>query len=479
MNTARRIAKNTGVLLVAQIISMVLGFFYIMYTARYLGAEGFGVLSFALAFTGMFGIFSDMGLSQLIVREVARDKTLAGKYVGNAIFIKIILSIFTLFFIFIAINIFNYPQKTIVVVSLIALSVIVGAFNKIFYSIFQAFEKMEFQSIGQIISSVLLFSGAMIAIFYEYDIVAFALLYLVVSIVNLVYSLFISISKFTKPTIKYEYIFWKELFKEGLPFAITGISINIYLWIDTVMLSILKGDEVVGLYNAAYRIVLVLLFIPVIFNYSIFPLMSQYFISSENALKISFQKLFKSMIFIGLPLGFGIMVIADKIVLLIYGNQFINSIIILQILIWSAVLIFARSPFERLLESINRQTLVTTIFIIGALFNVTANLILIPKYSYIGAGIATVFTDLIVLIFLIIYTYNLGFVIPKNGLLDVTKIILACVIMGVFLKNSLDLNLLIIIIFAVIIYGISSISLKIFNRDDVALIKSIFNKGGI
>ncbi|KAF5432375.1 Membrane protein involved in the export of O-antigen and teichoic acid [Candidatus Methanophagaceae archaeon] len=51
-----------------------------MYTARYLGAAGFGILSFALAFTGIFGVFADLGLRQLTVRDVARDKTLASKY---------------------------------------------------------------------------------------------------------------------------------------------------------------------------------------------------------------------------------------------------------------------------------------------------------------------------------------------------------------------------------------------------------------
>ena len=54
-----------------------------MYTARYLGAEGFGILSFALAFTGIFGVFTNLGLSTLTVREVARDKSLASKYLGN------------------------------------------------------------------------------------------------------------------------------------------------------------------------------------------------------------------------------------------------------------------------------------------------------------------------------------------------------------------------------------------------------------
>jgi len=83
MNTVQRIAKNTGVLLVSQIASYILGFFFVMYTARYLGAGGFGILSFALAFTGIFGVFSDLGLSTLTVREVARDKSLARKYFGN------------------------------------------------------------------------------------------------------------------------------------------------------------------------------------------------------------------------------------------------------------------------------------------------------------------------------------------------------------------------------------------------------------
>jgi len=78
MNTVQRIAKNAGVLITTKVISKVFTFFYVMYTARYLGAEGFGILSFAIAFTAIFGIFTDLGLHQLTVREVARDKSLAG-----------------------------------------------------------------------------------------------------------------------------------------------------------------------------------------------------------------------------------------------------------------------------------------------------------------------------------------------------------------------------------------------------------------
>lgn len=474
MNTVQRIAKNTGVLFVSQILSYILSFFFIMYTARYLGAEGFGILSFALAFTGIFGVFADLGLRILIVREVARDKSLATKYLGNIVIIKIILAFLMFALTAITINLLGYPQQIIDLVYLIAISVIMSAFTQMFYSIFQSYEKMEYQSIGTILNSALLLLGAFFLIFRGYSVVGFAYLYLIASTTVLIYSFILCSWKFVLPKIEVDWTFWKFLLKESWPFAITGVSITIYLWIDSILLSLLKGQEVVGWYNASYRLIMALVFIPVILNTSIFPLMSQYYVSSKKSLKISFEKLLKLMIFIGIPIGIGTLLIADKVILLIYGDQFINSIIVLQILIWSLVFIFMRSPFERLLESVNKQAVVTRIVIIGVIFNIIANLILIPKYSYVGAGIVTVFTDILILFSLIIATKNIGFSLTKKALIDITKILIASIAMGIFLKYLLNLNLFMIIIMGAVIYLLISIILKIIDEDEIAMIKSIF-----
>lgn len=152
-----------------------------MYTARYLGAEGFGILSFALAFTGIFGVFSDLGLSTLTVREVARDKSLASKYLGNIAVMKVILVIITFGLIALSINLLGYPEQTIKVVYLVALSIIFSAFSGMFYSIFQAYEKMEYQSVGQILNSALMLSGALFAIKQGFSVVSFASIYSLVS----------------------------------------------------------------------------------------------------------------------------------------------------------------------------------------------------------------------------------------------------------------------------------------------------------
>ena len=107
MNTIQRVTKNISVLFVSQMLSYILGFFTLVYTARYLGVEGFGTLSFALALTGIFAVTMDLGLSTLIIREVSRDKSITKDYVANITTIKILLAFFILTSIFIA---FNNPQ---------------------------------------------------------------------------------------------------------------------------------------------------------------------------------------------------------------------------------------------------------------------------------------------------------------------------------------------------------------------------------
>jgi len=278
-------------LLLSDIVSKALGFFYVMYTARYLGAEGFGVLSFALAFTGIFGVFTDLGLQQLTVREVARDKSLAEKYLGNIAVMKLILVTFTFRLITLTINLLGYPEKTIKIVYLVALSVISNAFTQMFYSIFQAFEKMEFVSIGRVLSSSLMLFGALYAITLRFDVIGFALVYFLSNLIVLGYSFAVSVWKFVKPRIEIDWSFWGAIIREALPFGLTGAFIALYLWIDSVMLSFMIGDKVVGWYNAGYRLVLVLLSIPVAFNSAIFPVISRFYVTAPDNVKFVFENI--------------------------------------------------------------------------------------------------------------------------------------------------------------------------------------------
>ncbi|MBU4547215.1 MAG: flippase [Euryarchaeota archaeon] len=478
MNVPQRIAKNVSILFLSQMVGYVLGFFTLMYSARYLGVEGFGILSFALAFTGIFTVLMDLGLNTLTIREVARNKSLAQEYIANITLIKLLLSLTTFCLIFLIINSIGYNPQTMSVVYVIALYAILTTFSQLFYSVFQAHEKMEYQSLGSIINSSLLLLGVLIAINYELNIYQFSMIYAIAGSFILAYALFIFVWKFNFPQIEFNWKIWKSLIKESWPFAVTSISINLYLWIDTILLSVLQGPEAVGLYNAAYKLILVLLFIPIVFNSAVFPLMSQYFVSSKESLKVIFDKLFKIMILIGIPIGIGTLIIADKIILLIYGNQFLGSIIALQILIWSTVLIFLRSPLERLLESSNKQLSVTKIFILGAIFNTILNIIFIPKFSYVGAAIITILTDIIVF-GLLIFTVkrNSGIFFSKGTKISIIKITVASFAMALVINQLKYLNIFLLIILGGIIYIVMLLIMRIWDNDEIILIKSLFKRG--
>jgi len=403
MSVVKRIAKNTGVLFFANILSKLFGFLYMMCMARYLGAEGYGVISFALAFTGMFSILTDMGLQLLTVREVARYKELASKYLGNIITLKVVLGIITFLLIFLSINLMGYPPLTKYVVYVIAFYVILNSFNLAFYSIYQAYERMEYVGIGNIISSFLLFIGVLIGIYLNLNVLGFALIYAVVSGIVLLYNITVTLWEFLKIKLEIDLEFWKEILKKALPFALSSVFVAIYFWADSVMLSYMVGDKAVGIYNAAYRLVYVLLFIPAIYFTSIYPILSKMYLQSQNKISFIYHRSLKYITIVGLLIGIVTTLFAEQIILFIYGYEYLESAVALKILIWAVVFSFMAHATVYTLNSINKPQIYTIITGICAILNILMNIWAIKKLSYVGASITTAITEFLGFLFMFLY----------------------------------------------------------------------------
>lgn len=444
--------------------------------AQYLGAEGFGILSFALAFTGMFGVCTDLGLQTLTIREISREKSLAEKYLGNVTTMKIILVVITLSLIGLIINLLGYPEQTIIVVYLIGASIVISSFSNIFYSIFQAFEKMEYQSLGEILKSVLMFFGIFYAINREYSIIGFALIYFSVSIIVLINNFTMCMCKFVKPKIVIDFNFWKIAIKEAIPFGLTNIFIVIYYYIDTVMISIMvpDGNEVVGWYNAAYRLILILLIIPGVYIIAVFPIMSRSHGISKDSLKLIFHKSTKYMLILSIPIVVGVTLLADRIILLFFGSDYAPSVIALQILVWSFIFAALGGVFGYFLNAINKQMILTKIVGIGATLNIILNLILIPFYSYLGASVATDFTRLVVISLELFILSKIGFGIETRSLLNILiKIAISSLIMSCIIILLTSINIFTVIIISAISYLVGLFLLNGFDDEDFRLLKNI------
>ena len=311
-------------------------------------------------------------------------------------------------------------------------------------------------------------AGVFIIIYGNMGLLAFAYLYLIGSLFIFAYSFTITAMKFARPKFEIDKRFCKWLIKEGLPFWASFVFIKIYYDIDKVMLSMMVGDVVVGWYSAAYRLVVTLGFIPTAFIASIYPVTSRLFTSSKDSLKFATERAFKYLLIIGIPIGILTTELADKIILSVYGTGYAPSTIALQILVWSEVLIFINAVFGNLLNSINKQIIITYATAIAAILNVVMNLLLIPKYSFVGASIATVATEAFMFGFTFAWISRSEYELHILSVMG--KAAVAGSIMVIFIKYFVNSHILIplsILIYFTIVYlsgGIDEIDVRILKQ---------------
>lgn len=424
MNTVRRVAKNTLSLASAEVITKLLAFVMILFIARHLQDVGFGKYSFALAFASFFAIVSDLGLSTLTIREVARDKSLAGKYLGNILLVKFVLSFVSFLLVVIAINLMHYPPDTTLAVYIAGASVVVTSFNQFFRSIFRAFEKMEYEAVVRVVEKVVVFILVMCLIYFGYGLIEILFAFLISSVLSLIFSGLIVFKKFAKPKFEVDFSFLKNAIKEALPFGLTAIFVVIYFRIDTVMLSVMEGDAVVGWYNAAYNIIAGLTAVVAgsIVGVS-YPLMSRYFKTADGNLKKIYVQLLQVLFASGLFISIFVTIFSAEIIQILYDYEYSNSAMALKVLIWAFFIICISTISSTLLYSINKQKIVMIGTGLGAILNIILNLILIPHYSLVGAAYATVATELFGFIIYFYYSIKLLKINWKNPhiFVDATK----------------------------------------------------------
>lgn len=473
MSLTKRLVKNTGFLMIASVVGYITYFFALMYMARYLGAGEFGILSLAIAFTGLFGIFTDLGLGMLTVREVSRDKKLADKYLGNTTAMKAVFSIITLISVLIVTVLMGYDPKTITVIFLITSSIVISSFFITFFSIFQAYQKMEYQAIATGFDNIFMLAAVIAAMNLSMDVIAFASLYVIRNVFVLAYMFIVYIRRFKLPKIEFDTSFWKLTLKEALPFAISGIFLTIFIWIPSIMLSVMAGKEAVGFYGAPNKLIYFFLSLYSVYMIAVFPVMSSFYKKSENSLKFIYKRSFKYTLIICLPVTVFISLLAPEIITAVYGDAYAPSAIALQILVWTLTLVSVSGISANLLGSINRQLTVIKITVLGIFINVAAGLILIPEFGFMGAAITTVVTDISVLLIMLYTIFKIDFM-DKLLFNDLSKVAISSLLMILVLFCFKDLNLVLLALVGLIIYAGSLSFTKIFDDNDLAIIKRIY-----
>ncbi|WP_409200800.1 flippase [Methanobrevibacter sp. DSM 116169] len=475
MSQVRTSFLNMSWLMVSQIITSICAFIWTILIARYLGVNDYGILGFAISITGIFAITVDMGISTHIVRKISINQNIASKYLGNAIPLKSFFSLITFFILLLILIFLKFDELTIIVTLLFTIEMFFKSMAGLFNGSFQAVEEGKYQAIGNIILNIILLIFILISIFCNFGLIGIALAYLFSNFIVMIY-LYIKIkTNVTIPEYELDKDFCIKLTKVSLPFAFYTLFHTIYYSIDITMLTILVGEYASGLYNASYKLINVLTLFYTIYTAVIFPVMSKFYKNNESLLNITFEKSMKYLLAITVPIAVVTSIYAKDLILLVYGSQYILASSVLSILIWTVCLLFINGAASILLNASYKEVAVTKIYAIAAIFNVIANLILIPMYQANGAAVATVLSDILIFILAFYVLRKTGYAPRKSLLKDLFKIILGSIILGLVLY-FLNLSLFVGLIIGVIIYLIALLLLKIIDDDDMYIIKEILGK---
>jgi O-antigen/teichoic acid export membrane protein len=139
--------------------------------------------------------------------------------------------------------------------------------------------------------------------------------------------------------------------------------------------------------------------VPAYFVAALFPVLARHAAADRLALGRAFRHALALLQMIAWPATVGVAVLSRELILLLGGQEYLpGAAWALAILIWFMPLSYANGVTQYVIIALRRQREITIAFGIAALFNLAANLLLIPRYSYLAAAAITVATEFVILI---------------------------------------------------------------------------------
>ncbi|MEK9154618.1 MAG: flippase [Patescibacteria group bacterium] len=451
-NIRQTVAKNVFWLSFSQIGSRLIRAIIIIYAARALGAADYGIFSYALGLAGFFTIFSDIGISQILTREMVQKQGQKDRYFSTAFWIKIFILAITVLLIIFAAPYFSKLEAAKNLMVFIALIVIFDGLREFSLASFRAFEKMEFEALISILTNIAITTFGLIALYFAPTSKSLTLAYAFSTMIGFFVGFIILREHFKKILNCFDKSLIKPILYSAYPIALLSFFGAFMLNTDMIMLGWWKTPKEIGYYSAGQKIIQLLYTLPAILATSIFPSMSRFVNNQENERVKNLMKKGMVIIFsIAMPVFLGGVILAKPIIGLLYGKEYLPATLSFQILLFTPFFIFPQILLGNFILAHNRQKELKFPVGLGAISNIILNVLLIPPYGIVGCSIATVIAQFL--------NTSLTWRIAKKindffSFRQLSKAIIAAIIMGViaFILNESNINVIINIIISAGIY---------------------------
>ena len=392
MVNLRAILQNISWAMAGKMANLLSGLFVAILVARYLGPESFGIYNYVIAFVMMFSVVSNFGLENVEIREMSKCEESINEILGTSFVIRVVMSMLTVVLVSIVACFIEDDNDVVVLMMCYSSTLLLNSF-RVIRNYFTSILLNKFVVKSEITRTLIGILLKLLLIIYNAPIDYF--------VYALVFDIFMLGAGYVAAHYRYRgslkswkySSFWaKKLIVESFPFLLSGTVIAIYQRVDSVFIKNLLDSEHLGYFSAANKIVDVGMFLPLVVCQTVTPVLVRKRRDSPTEYFLLRQKFLDFMTWGGGLASFVISFFSYYLITVAYGSAYAEGIVVLRLLSWKIMLasIFAATAQIILIEEIQKWAVLRNL--IGLLFSVSLNYILIPVMGVFGSAIAAIVT---------------------------------------------------------------------------------------
>jgi O-antigen/teichoic acid export membrane protein len=475
-DSAKRIAKNSLAPIMLNLFNRGIDFAFAFIMLRILGPANAGVYYYAVVIFGWFDILTNFGLNTFLMREVARDRSTAGRVLFNSTVLRLGLALIgvPLLVVFLLVRQTGvHPaleSQAIWAIILLYIGLLPGSLSTGLTALFYAFEKAEYPAALTTVSTIVKVILGLGTLLLGWGVIGLAGGAVITNLVTLG-----ALAWLARPLAirffhqRFDRGMARHMLGESWPLMINHLLATLFFKIDVVLMQGINGDVVVGQYATAYKWLDALNIIPAFLTMALLPVMARQAHDDRPGLKRNYTLAVKLLVMTALPVAVVTTFIAEPLIHVLGGAEYLPAGgIALQLMIWSIPIGWINSVTNYVIVALDRQRTLTIAFTLGVLFNVIANLIFLPHYSYRAAAIITILSEgTLFLAFYWIIREELGDMAWPRALWRPAA---AAVALLVMLLIGWQIAPLLVFVLSPAIYGMALLGLRPFAPEEVSRI---------
>jgi O-antigen/teichoic acid export membrane protein len=433
---------------------------------RHLGADNYGRFAAMIVYVTLIGVVADLGLQTVFIRDASRDRTEFTRYLANLLSARLLLSLVALIMLAVALRLLS---PTLFPYTLAAFALLLTtSYSSLLRAVFYIRGRLGYEAIAIVAESIVLLALTLVAISRRATWDAFLWVYTISYLFTCLFAFAVLRWRWhERVAVRLEPTFVRRLLVAGLPLALGFTITTVYAQLDIVLLQLFKNFQMVGWYSAANKYIDAVAWVPQSAMGVVFPALSLLGAGDRRRLAFAYEKSFKMLAVLGLPLAVGLGLTADSIVHFTRGFE--QSIPALQILAPSVVLLFVNNAFIYTLTAINRQLDFTRLALFTLAVNVILNLVLIPPYGYLGAAVASTVTEVALFAggWWLLRRQRLPLAIGGGG----ARVLASAAVMGIVVYLIRPWPLAVVIVLGAAVYVAALVALRALNAEEWAIIR--------